>query len=222
MANFNMCDFELFDDVLFNSTDDSPFDVDVMMLGNAEAKLDFVDAGAVSDSTDPDSETPGSPQNVMDGPSSPIVLALEGRNESLPNLRLAKPASTIGRKRKLSGEQEDVKKQRLQARRLRKNSREKQRRQEVNILFEALVDLLGLPAESKSDKVTILATGINTIKTLRAHSSQDGLKKAEMLVSSLTKERAMTSTCPTMDLNTFTLKTELMPAVPVAMPMTWF
>jgi len=211
MATFNFGEnFELFDDVLFGGDDDTSFD---MML---DSKLDM----PYSDSTDyseSEADAPGSPQNVMDGPSSPVVT-LELGSKAPPKLKLSgKPATktTIGRKRKLSGEKEEVKKQRLQARRLRKNSREKQRRQEVNILFEALVNLLGLPAESKSDKVTILATGINTIKTLRAHSSDDGLKKAEELVTSLTRENAISTACPD----------KLSDAVPMALPlesMSWF
>ena len=60
------------------------------------------------------------------------------------------------------------KKRKQEDRRERKNQREKQRRTELNALFDNMVDLLGLPKETKADKVTVLASAINTIRQLRS------------------------------------------------------
>lgn len=61
-----------------------------------------------------------------------------------------------------------TKKRKQEDRRERKNQREKQRRTELNALFDNMVDLLGLPKETKADKVTVLASAINTIRQLRS------------------------------------------------------
>jgi hypothetical protein len=53
------------------------------------------------------------------------------------------------------------------SRRERKNNREKQRRLEVNIMFDRLMKMLGLPKDSKSDKVKVLSHAIETISELR-------------------------------------------------------
>ena len=58
-------------------------------------------------------------------------------------------------------------KQRLQARKDRKNKREKQRRSDVNVMFMTLIDMLGLRPDIKSDKVTILSGAVNHINALR-------------------------------------------------------
>ena len=61
-------------------------------------------------------------------------------------------------------------KQRLQARKDRKNKREKQRRSDVNVMFMTLIDMLGLRPDIKSDKVTILSGAVNHINALRAQN----------------------------------------------------
>ena len=53
------------------------------------------------------------------------------------------------------------------SRRERKNNREKQRRLEVNIMFDRLMKLLNLSKDSKSDKVKVLNQAIETIMSLR-------------------------------------------------------
>ena len=53
------------------------------------------------------------------------------------------------------------------SRRERKNNREKQRRLEVNIMFDRLMKMLQLPKDSKSDKVKVLNNAIETISGLR-------------------------------------------------------
>lgn len=69
-----------------------------------------------------------------------------------------------------------TKKRKQEDRRERKNQREKQRRTELNALFDNMVDLLGLPKETKADKVTVLASAINTIRQLRSTSSPELLE----------------------------------------------
>jgi hypothetical protein len=61
-------------------------------------------------------------------------------------------------------------KQRLQARKDRKNKREKQRRSDVNVMFMTLIDMLGLRPDIKSDKVTILSGAVNHVNALRAQN----------------------------------------------------
>lgn len=62
-------------------------------------------------------------------------------------------------------------KQRLQARKDRKNRREKQRRSDVNVMFMTLIDMLGLRPDIKSDKVTILSGAVNHITALREQNA---------------------------------------------------
>jgi hypothetical protein len=55
---------------------------------------------------------------------------------------------------------------------LRKNSREKQRRQEINDKFEHLSQLLNLGRKSKAEKFTVLAEAISVIVTLRRENEE--------------------------------------------------
>jgi hypothetical protein len=52
-------------------------------------------------------------------------------------------------------------------RRERKNNREKQRRSEVNVMFERLNRVLGLPLNARLDKISLLSAAIETIEGLK-------------------------------------------------------
>jgi hypothetical protein len=57
------------------------------------------------------------------------------------------------------------------SRRERKNTREKQRRLEVNTMFDSLMCMLDLPKDAKADKVKVLQNAIDSIATLREEAA---------------------------------------------------
>lgn len=65
-------------------------------------------------------------------------------------------------------------------RRDRKNRREKQRRMEVNVKFEELTNLLGLPARTKANKVAVLSHAIKRIQALEQSNSELAAEKASL------------------------------------------
>lgn len=108
-----------------------------------------------------------SPDSVRTAPGSPKESLKRSFEDALSKdtieskvLKVAKEGDVAQPPGKKAKKQED--------RRERKNQREKQRRTELNSLFDNMVDLLGLPKETKADKVTVLASAINTIRQLRS------------------------------------------------------
>ena len=101
--------------------------------------------------------------------SSPASAASSSLAAPLPSRQVAgqhRPGGSGARKRSsleagLSGGERNPEdgaagsKASLVSRRERKNNREKQRRLEVNVMFDRLMDLLELPKDSKSDKVKV-------------------------------------------------------------------
>ena len=68
------------------------------------------------------------------------------------------------------------------SRRERKNNREKQRRSEVNTMFDMLNRSLGLNPAVRLDKISLLSTAIDTIDALRAQV--DAVHAAGLLLPS--------------------------------------
>src|SRR4051812_12612650 len=65
-------------------------------------------------------------------------------------------------------------------RKLRKNTREKQRRQELNDKFDRLCVMLSLGRKTKTEKFTILSEAINVITALRQENEELKQEKNEL------------------------------------------
>ncbi|GBG33455.1 Hypothetical Protein FCC1311_096782 [Hondaea fermentalgiana] len=121
-----------------------------------------------------------SPSHIKNRPGPSSAALPESTKLAIPQKRMAPgpllpmPKDKIRRPRKLStverkeSDQSADTEENEQTRRKRKNDREKERRSEFNAMFDKLNQLLGLPDEAKMNKISVLATTIDTIVSLQS------------------------------------------------------
>ena len=83
-------------------------------------------------------------------------------------------------------ESPETRKRKAEDRRARKNKREKERRTEINNLFNTMVDEFNVPKELKADKNAILRAALDSIKAAQSSVADD--EKAAEIIAKEVKE----------------------------------
>ena len=112
--------------------------------------------------------------------------AVEGNSQSETQSELPISAASVTDYCKEEKESPETRKRKAEDRRTRKNRREKERRTEINNLFNTMVDEFNVPKELKADKNAILRAALTSIKA--AKSKMDDADKANAIIAREVKE----------------------------------